>query len=98
MVEHVGLRNLVSFYERVRDLLEDDGVFLLQWAGLRRGMLSRPEDLIWGMFVNKYIFPCADASLCPSPMFRALEKAGWETYSVENVSSHYSYTILDPYP
>jgi cyclopropane fatty-acyl-phospholipid synthase-like methyltransferase len=93
MVEHVGVKNLVSFYERVRDLLTDEGVFVLQWAGLRRGIFSRPEDLIWGMFMNKYIFPGADASLCPSPMFRALEKAGWETYSVENVSSHYSYTI-----
>ena len=91
MVEHVGVKNLVSFYEQVRDLLTDEGLFLLQWTGLRRGL--RPEDLIWGLFMNKYIFPGADASLCPSAMLKAMEKAGWETHSVENVSIHYGWTI-----
>lgn len=91
MVEHVGVKNLVSFYEQVRDLLKDDGIFLLQWTGLRRGL--RPEDMIWGLFMNKYIFPGADASLCPSAMLKAMEKAGWETHSVENVSIHYAWTI-----
>jgi len=91
MVEHVGVKNLRSFYERVYDLLADDGLFLLQWTGLRRGL--RPEDLIWGLFMNKYIFPGADASLCPAPMLAAMEKAGWETHSVENITIHYSWTI-----
>ncbi len=91
MVEHVGVKNLVRFYEQVRDLLADDGLFLLQWTGLRRGL--RPEDLIWGLFMNKYVFPGADASLCPSRMLAAMEKAGWETHSVENVTPHYGWTI-----
>jgi len=91
MVEHVGVKNLLSFYEQVRDLLTDDGVFLLQWTGLRRGL--RPEDLIWGLFMSKYIFPGADASLCPAPMLKVMEKAGFETHSVENISHHYSWTI-----
>jgi cyclopropane fatty-acyl-phospholipid synthase-like methyltransferase len=91
MVEHVGVKNLVSFYEQVRELLADNGLFFLQWTGLRRGL--RPEDLIWGLFMNKYIFPGADASLCPSAMLKAMEKAGWETHSVENVSAHYAITI-----
>jgi cyclopropane fatty-acyl-phospholipid synthase-like methyltransferase len=91
MVEHVGVKNLLSFYEQVRDLLKDDGIFLLQWTGLRRGL--RPEDLIWGLFMNKYIFPGADASLCPSAMLKSMEKAGWETHSVENISIHYGWTI-----
>jgi len=91
MVEHVGVKNLVSFYEQVRDLLTDDGLFLLQWTGLRRGL--RPEDLIWGLFMNKYIFPGADASLPPASMLAAMEKAGWETHTVENVSHHYSWTL-----
>lgn len=91
MVEHVGVKNLVSFYEQVRDLLTDEGLFLLQWTGLRRGM--RAEDMIWIMFMGKYIFPGADASLPPAPMLKAMEKAGWETHSVENVSTHYGWTI-----
>jgi len=91
MVEHVGVKNLRSFYELVRDLTVDEGLFVLQWTGLRRGF--RPEDLIWGMFMNKYIFPGADASLCPSAMLKPLEKAGWEMHSAENLSIHYSWTI-----
>jgi sphingolipid C9-methyltransferase len=91
MVEHVGVKNLSGFYEQVRELLADGGIFLLQWTGLRRGL--RAEDLIWGLFMNKYIFPGADASLCPSAMLKAMEKAGWETHSVENVSIHYGWTI-----
>ncbi len=91
MVEHVGVKNLTAFYELVKDLLEDDGLFLLQWTGLRRGL--RPEDLIWGLFMNKYVFPGADASLCPSAMLKSMEKAGWEMHSVENISIHYGYTI-----
>ncbi len=91
MVEHVGVKNLVCFYEQVGDLLTDEGLFLLQWTGLRRGI--RAEDFIWIMFMGKYIFPGADASLSPSAMLRAMEKAGWETHSVENVSTHYAWTI-----
>jgi len=34
----------------------------MQVAGLRRHWIF--EDLIWGLFMNKYIFPGADAS-CP---------------------------------
>src|SRR5262249_33106015 len=91
MVEHVGVKNLRSFYEQVRELLADDGIFYLQWTGLRRGLAK--EDLIWGLFMNKYIFPGADASLCPSAMLRHMEKAGFECASIENVSIHYGWTI-----
>ncbi len=91
MVEHVGVKNLVAYYEIVRELLADDGLALIQWTGLRRGL--RPEDLIWGLFMNKYIFPGADASLPPAGMMKAMEKAGFETHSVENISIHYGWTI-----
>ena len=91
MVEHVGVKNLKKYFQLVRDRLADDGIFLLQWTGLRRGL--RPEDLIWGLFMNKYVFPGADASLCPSRMLAAMEKAGFESHSVENITIHYSWTI-----
>ncbi len=91
MVEHVGVKNLTGYYEIVRELLADDGLALIQWTGLRRGL--RPEDLIWGLFMNKYIFPGADASLPPAGMMKAMEKAGFETHSVENISIHYGWTI-----
>jgi cyclopropane fatty-acyl-phospholipid synthase-like methyltransferase len=91
MVEHVGVKNLRSFYRGVYDHLEEDGLFLLQWTGLRRGF--RGEDLIWGLFMNKYIFPGADASLCPAAMLKYMEKAGFENHTVENISPHYVLTL-----
>lgn len=100
MVEHVGVKNLSSFFSQVRELLKDDGVFFLQWTGLRRGggegdLVTglRPEDLIWGLFMAKYVFPGADASLPCSGMLQPMEKAGFEIHTVENVSIHYAWTI-----
>lgn len=102
MVEHVGLKNVPTYCKVVYDLLQDDGLFLLQWTGLRRGgnphrrvpiVGLRPEDVVWGLFMNKYIFSGADASLCLSDMCRYMEKAGFEIQSVENVSIHYAITI-----
>jgi len=91
MVEHVGVKNLQNFYRNVYDLLEDDGTFVLQWAGLRRDW--RWEDLIWGLFMNKYIFPGADASLPPGSMLKYQEKSNFELHSMENIGVHYSWTI-----
>ncbi|MEY2931690.1 MAG: hypothetical protein RL033_2439 [Pseudomonadota bacterium] len=91
MVEHVGVKNLRSFFRQVHDLTVDQGLFVLQWTGLRRGF--RAEDLVWIMFMGKYIFPGADASLCPSAMLKPIEKSGWELHNAENLSIHYSWTI-----
>jgi len=100
MVEHVGVKNLGTYFEVVREHLKDDGFFLVQWCGLRRGgplgvapVGMRPEDMVWGLFMNKYIFPGADASLPLSEMSKAMEKAGFGVHSVENVSVHYALTI-----
>jgi cyclopropane fatty-acyl-phospholipid synthase-like methyltransferase len=100
MVEHVGIKNLPKYFALVRDLLKDDGLFLLQFCGLRRGggegvapVGLRPEDMVWGLFMNEYIFPGADASLPLSDMLKAMEKAGFDVQSAENVSIHYSLTI-----
>jgi cyclopropane fatty-acyl-phospholipid synthase-like methyltransferase len=100
MVEHVGVKNFGKFCRVVYDRLKDDGLFFLQWTGLRRGgplgvplIGLRPEDLIWGLFMNKYIFSGADASLPLSDVVRHLEKTGFEIHSAENVSIHYAFTI-----
>jgi cyclopropane fatty-acyl-phospholipid synthase-like methyltransferase len=100
MVEHVGIKNVSKYFRIVRDHLQDDGLFLVQWCGLRRGgplgvppVGMRPEDMVWGLFMNKYIFPGADASLPLSEMSKAMEKAGLGIHSVENVSVHYALTI-----
>jgi cyclopropane fatty-acyl-phospholipid synthase-like methyltransferase len=100
MIEHVGVKNLPKFFPQLYDLLKDDGLLLIQFVGLRRGggegvplIGLRPEDLIWGLFMSKYIFPGADASLPLSDMTKGLEKAGFAIQSAENISIHYALTI-----
>jgi cyclopropane fatty-acyl-phospholipid synthase-like methyltransferase len=90
-VERVGVKNLKGFFEKLRDHLSDDGLFFLQWTGLRRRL--QPEDLMWGLFINKHVFPGADAALPLSSMLKVAEKSGWEVQGVENVSRHYSQTL-----
>jgi sphingolipid C9-methyltransferase len=96
MAEHVGVKRFQSFMKQIHGLLDDDGLFFLQIAGLRakKGALGfHPEDLVWGLFMNKYIFPGADASMPLSFVVRHLERAGFEVHSVENIGIHYSLTI-----
>jgi cyclopropane fatty-acyl-phospholipid synthase-like methyltransferase len=91
MAEHVGIRRFTAFLQQVHDSLEDDGLFYLQYAGLRKNW--QYEDLIWGLFMNKYIFPGADASTPLSFVASCLESVGFEIVSVDNIGVHYSGTL-----
>jgi cyclopropane fatty-acyl-phospholipid synthase-like methyltransferase len=91
MAEHVGIKNFQRFLLQVRSLLEDDGIFYLQIAGLRREWQF--EDLVWGLFMGKYIFPGADASCPLGFVVNQMERAGFEVHRVENCGVHYSVTI-----
>ena len=91
MAEHVGIKNFQKFLRQVHNLLEDDGSFYMQIAGLRRAWQF--EDFVWGLFMAKYIFPGADAS-CPLGFVVAqAERAGFEVHRVENCGAHYAVTI-----
>jgi len=91
MSEHVGVLKYRAFAKQVYNLLEDDGLFYLQIAGLR--MATQIEDYCWAFFMDKYIFPGADASLPLTFPIVQLEMAGFEINSVKNVIIHYSLTI-----
>jgi cyclopropane fatty-acyl-phospholipid synthase-like methyltransferase len=91
MAEHVGIKNFQKFLIQVKDMLEDDGIFYLQIAGLRRPW--QYEDLVWGLFMAKYIFPGADASCPLGFVVSQAERAGFEVHRVENCGVHYSVTI-----
>jgi sphingolipid C9-methyltransferase len=45
MAEHVGVRHFGTFLRQVYEMLDDDGLFFLQIAGLRKSWQF--EDLIW---------------------------------------------------
>ncbi|KAL9618374.1 MAG: hypothetical protein Q9160_006882 [Pyrenula sp. 1 TL-2023] len=91
MAEHVGVRHFHTFLRQVYDMLDDDGVFFLQIAGLRKPW--QYEDLIWGLFMNKYIFPGADASTPLGWFVNQLEGAGFEIKGIDTVGVHYSATL-----
>lgn len=97
MAEHVGIKNFRKFMRQCYDMLEDDGIFYVQIAGLReRDSLFQKrnrEDLVWGLFMNEYIFSGADASMPINWDLRHIEKVGFEVQSVENIGIHYSKTI-----
>lgn len=91
MAEHVGIRLFPDFLKQVYEMLDDNGIFFLQIAGLRRAW--QWEDMLWGFFMDTYIFPGADASLPLMFSVGELEAAGFEVQSVETVGIHYSDTI-----
>lgn len=91
MAEHVGVRFFGKFLKQVYDMLDDDGVFFLQIAGIRK--CWQYEDLIWGLFMNKYIFPGADASTPLGFFIDKLEGAGFEVKAVDTIGVHYSATL-----
>ena len=94
MAEHVGIANFVDPYlVNVRKLMRSkDSKFLMQVAGLRQG--SNWQDVAWGLFMSKYIFPGADASTPLNWYIKQLELAGFEVHSVETIGRHYSHTLL----
>lgn len=98
MGEHVGIRKFQRFINNIYDKLNDDGMFYIQQAGLRAnpGILKKGrhwEDLVWGLFMNKYIFSGADASTPLAFLVKSLQDANFEVVSVENIGIHYSHTL-----
>jgi len=91
MAEHVGVRHFSSFCRQVYDMLDDDGVFFLQIVGFRKAWQF--EDLTWGIFMNKYVFPGADASAPLGWVVDKLEGAGFEIKMIDTIGVHYSATL-----
>ncbi len=94
MAEHVGLKNFLKFQKLVYSLLREDnpnGIYYLQLAGLKQGVFQ--ESMVWGLFMNEYIFPGADASTPLNWYIKNLEKARFELRTVENLGIHYSHTL-----
>lgn len=98
MGEHVGIRKFQTFINQIYDLLNDDGMLYLQQAGLRAnpGLFAKGphwEDLVWGLYMNEYIFSGADASTPLGFLSQSLQDANFEVNTVENIGIHYSHTI-----
>lgn len=92
MYEHIGLKNIPTYMNKVRSLLSEEGLFLNhaishrapKHAGRWR---SRPEKKA----IAKYIFPGGELDDIGHSI-TAMERAGFEVHDVEAWRMHYART------
>ncbi len=94
MYEHIGLKNIPAYMEKVRSLLSEDGLFLNHAISRRApkgggGMFKRmrPEKKA----IAKYIFPGGELDDIGHSV-SAMERAGFEVHDVEAWRMHYART------
>lgn len=86
MFEHVGRLNYRKFFNKVNDVLADDGVMVLHSIG-------QPYPAIYNNpWIEKYIFP---GGYIPSlaEVLPSIEKAGLLVSDIEILPMHYAYTL-----
>jgi cyclopropane-fatty-acyl-phospholipid synthase len=86
MFEHVGKKNYDEFFQKVRDLLADDGVCLLHSIG----DFNEPGPI--NPFIRKYIFPGADVPTL-AEVLPSVERAKLMVTDVEILRLHYAETL-----
>jgi len=92
MVEHVGVRNLPTYFATARRLLRPGGRFLNHGItpGQRNEARRLSEDR--GSFVGAHVFP--DGELVPTWMaVQHMQRAGFEVLDVEELRPHYARTL-----
>jgi cyclopropane-fatty-acyl-phospholipid synthase len=86
MFEHVGIGNYGSFFKKVHELLDDNGIMLLH-------SIARPKpSFATNAFIEKYIFPQGYIPSIAETLV-PVEKAGLLTRDVEVLPLHYAYTL-----
>ncbi len=86
MFEHVGARHYDEYFQRVRELLTDDGVALVHSIGRAHGPYETSP------FIKKYIFPGGYIPAL-SEVLPAIERAGLWVTDVEILRLHYAKTL-----
>ena len=86
MFEHVGKPFYTTYFKKIHDLLEDDGVAVVHSIG----NISNPK--VTAAFIRKYIFP---GGYIPSlsEITPAIEKSGLIVSDIEVIRLHYAKTI-----
>jgi cyclopropane-fatty-acyl-phospholipid synthase len=86
MFEHVGRENFDAYFQKIADLLTEDGVALVHSIGRRHGRgVNNP-------FLAKYIFPGSYVPLL-SETLPAVERAGLQVADIEIWRLHYAWTL-----
>jgi cyclopropane-fatty-acyl-phospholipid synthase len=86
MFEHVGAPNYLRFFNKIRDLLTDDGVAVIHSIG----RMETPG--VTNPFIRKYIFPGGYIPAL-SQVTTAVESAGLWITDIEILRRHYAETL-----
>ncbi len=86
MFEHVGKQNYREFFQKISDLLEDDGVCLLHSVG----RINDPGPV--NPFIRKYIFPGTDVPTL-GEVLPVIEDCMLTVTDVEVLRLHYAETL-----
>lgn len=89
MFEHVGLKNLPTYFASVNRLLKPAGLFL------NHGITHEEDG--WGQalsstFINRYVFPDGELDRVSNVM-RVMEQEQFELHDVEALRMHYAKTL-----
>ena len=90
MVEHVGVKNLPTYFAKAFRLLRPGGLFGLQ--GVSSSVTEASTEAI--DFTSSYLFPDADMPYL-AQYIQAASEAGFEVRDVENLREHYGWTHRD---
>lgn len=88
MFEHVGAGHYLEYFRKVRDLLDEDGIFLLHSIG----RMEPPGTT--NPWLRKYIFP-GGYTPALSEVLSAIEKAGLWVTDIEILRLHYAETLRE---
>jgi cyclopropane-fatty-acyl-phospholipid synthase len=91
MFEHVGRKNLPGYFQKIHDLLAEDGV------AMNHGITSSDYDsgetaLGGGEFIDKYVFPDGELPHI-SLALESMQRGGLEALDVESLRRHYAHTL-----
>lgn len=91
MFEHVGKRNLPTYFSKLQQLLKDEGI------AMNHGITSTDADsgdtiLGGGDFIDKYVFPEGELPHL-SLVLDKMQRSGLEIFDVENLRRHYANTL-----
>jgi len=86
MFEHVGVGHYREYFEKLRDLLDEDGVALIHTIGRADGPGAA------NAWINKYVFPGGYVPAL-SEILPAIERAGLYVTDIEVLRLHYAETL-----
>ncbi len=91
MFEHVGRKNLPSYFSKISALLKESGIMMNH--GITSTALKPGENSLGGdEFIDHYVFPNGELPHL-SLVLAAMQQGGLETFDIENLRRHYARTL-----